>query len=137
MFVSVSFLIPPVEASTTQHVHPPPPSMRGSPVGNFLPTHPPPSQGVLLLLAFVSIPVLLLAKPLTIKSRMNKAAARQDSFSSESQLMGGDHTPSDKTDNGHAAGGEGGGGGGHEEHDFSEIAIHQVNMAKKGCVERT
>ncbi|CAM9970607.1 unnamed protein product, partial [Hapterophycus canaliculatus] len=81
-------------------------------------------QGILLILAFVSVPVLLLAKPLTIKSRMNKAAARHDSFSSESQLMGADHTPSDKMDNGHAAGGE---GGGHEEHDFSEIVIHQVS----------
>lgn len=71
-----------------------------------------------------SIPVLLLAKPLTIRSRMKKAAARHDSFSSESQLMAGEHNSSEKVDNGHGA--AGGDHGGHEEHDFSEIVIHQV-----------
>lgn len=88
---------------------------------------PTPSQGVLLLLAFVSIPVLLLAKPLTIRSRMNKRAGRRDSFSCETRLVGSDHTPSDKPDSEHAAGGE---AGGHEEHDFSEIVIHQVHKGK-------
>eukprot|EP00903_Cladosiphon_okamuranus_P005612 g5581.t3 len=82
-------------------------------------------QSVLLLLALVSIPVLLLAKPLTIRSRMNKAAERHDSFSSESQLMGGEPTSTgEKPGDGHAAGGDH--GGGHEEHDFSEIVIHQA-----------
>lgn len=71
-------------------------------------------QAILLLLAFASVPVLLLAKPLMIRSRMKKAA-RQDSFSSESQLMGGEHKSSNDKDD-----------GGHEEHDFSEIVIHQV-----------
>lgn len=81
---------------------------------------------MLLLLALVSVPVLLLAKPLTIRSRMNKAAARHDSFSSESQLMGGEPLSTrEKAESGHAAGGDHGGGG-HEEHDFSEIVIHQV-----------
>lgn len=91
-------------------------------------------QGVLLLLALFSVPVLLLAKPLTIRSRMNKAAARHDSFSSESQLMGGEPTSGEKVDNGHAAGGDHGGGG-HEEHDFSEIVIHQVQRMPRSPVE--
>ena len=64
------------------------------------------------------MPVLLLAKPLMIRSRMKKAA-RQDSYSSESQLMGGEHKSSDEKH-------DDGGHGGHEEHDFSEIVIHQV-----------
>ncbi|CAN0063880.1 unnamed protein product, partial [Hapterophycus canaliculatus] len=79
-------------------------------------------QTVLLLLAILSIPVLLLAKPLTIRSRMNKSARRRDSFSCETQLMDEDFIPSDKPHSEHAAGGE---GGGTEEHDFSEVVIHQ------------
>ena len=87
-------------------------------------------QGVLLLLALVSVPVLLLAKPLTIRSRMNKAAARHDSFSSESQLMGGEPTSTgEKIGDGHSAGGDH--GGGHEEHDFSEVVIHQVRIRSR------
>ncbi|CAM9298334.1 unnamed protein product [Ectocarpus sp. 13 AM-2016] len=82
-------------------------------------------QTILLLLALGSIPVLLLAKPLTIRSRMKKAAARHDSFSSESQLMAGEHNSSDKVENG-GHGAAGGDHGGHEEHDFSEIVIHQA-----------
>ncbi|CAB1118020.1 unnamed protein product [Ectocarpus sp. CCAP 1310/34] len=82
-------------------------------------------QTILLLLALGSIPVLLLAKPLTIRSRMKKAAARHDSFSSESQLMAGEHKSSDKVENG-GHGAAGGDSGGHEEHDFSEIVIHQA-----------
>ncbi|CAM9796435.1 unnamed protein product [Laminaria digitata] len=76
-------------------------------------------QTILLLLAFASVPVLLLAKPLMIRSRMKKAA-REDSFSSESQLMGGEHKSSGEKHD------DGGGHGAHEEHDFSEIVIHQA-----------
>lgn len=56
-----------------------------------------------------------------------KAHARDDSFSSQSQLMAGEHKSSgnekgDAADEGH---------GGHDDHDFSEIVIHQVKV----CVD--
>lgn len=75
-------------------------------------------QAILLLLAILSIPVLLLGKPLMIKQRMKKKA-REDSYSSESHLIGEGHGDKDGHDDGH---------GGHDDHDFSEVVIHQVGV---------
>lgn len=59
-----------------------------------------------------------------------KKAARADSFSSESHLIADGHgakTAANGHDDVAAHGsGEAHGEGGHEEHDFSEIVIHQV-----------
>lgn len=82
-------------------------------------------QAILLLLAFASIPFLLLGKPLVLRSRM-KAHAHDDSFSSQSQLIAGEHKSSGNEKGDAAEGGH----GGHDDHDFSEIVIHQV----KACV---
>lgn len=77
-------------------------------------------QTILLLLAFASIPFLLLGKPLMLRNRMKKKA-REDSFSSQSQLISSEQksSGSEKVEGGGDAHGHG------EEHDFSEIVIHQ------------
>lgn len=85
----------------------------------------------MLLLALGSVPVLLLGKPLMIRSRQRAVHTnrRDDSFSSESQLidelalssgMGQEAKGANGHDVGHAN------GGGHDDHDFSEVVIHQV-----------
>lgn len=78
-------------------------------------------QAVLLLLAVFSIPVLLCAKPCVIRNRMKKAE-REDSFSSQSHLVGEHGGGHGHKEDGH----EDDGHGGHDDHDFSEILIHQV-----------
>jgi V-type H+-transporting ATPase subunit a len=67
----------------------------------------------LLFVAFACVPILLLGKPLMIKSRQKKRNRRQDSFSSDTELVNTEH--SDNHDNSHG-----------EEHNFSEVVIHQA-----------
>lgn len=88
------------------------------------------TQAILLLFAVLSIPVLLLAKPLMIRSRMKKAeAARGQSLNaSQAHLMDGHgsgrgHGKEEEEHDEH---------GGHDDHDFSEIVIHQVRLCCHG-----
>lgn len=87
-------------------------------------------QLFLLLVAVAAIPVLLLGKPYMIRSRNQRAkhSNRDDSFSSESQLIDERMAPSsvEKGTNGVE-----GHHGGHEEHNFSDVVIHQVGCAAK------
>merc|ERR1711998_282265 len=76
-------------------------------------------QTVILLLAFCSVPVLLLGKPLAIKYGLCQGERDAD-HQAQTQLMKDDP---DYDDMPH--GGEGDGHG-HEEHPFSEIVIHQA-----------
>jgi V-type H+-transporting ATPase subunit a len=86
-------------------------------------------QVALLLLAGISVPVLLVAKPLVMKQQMNEHAYDEPSSFSEDALIDdlGDAKVSGMVPHrgGHGAHG-GGGGGGHAEHDFSEVVIHQA-----------
>lgn len=66
-------------------------------------------QGIFLLLMFISIPWMLLMKPLVLRSRINAAAA---SHHGDEQHLVEDH--------------EDGGHGGHHGHSFSEIMIEQI-----------
>lgn len=88
------------------------------------------TQVFLLLLAIGSVPVLLLGKPLMIRSRNRQVqqSSRDDSFSSESQLMEERLTSAAGSDKGGSRH-EGGHSGGHDEHNFSDIVIHQVSEA--------
>jgi V-type H+-transporting ATPase subunit a len=67
-------------------------------------------QSIFLLLMFISIPWMLLMKPLVLRSRMNAAA--NHGHGDEQQLM------ADHEDGGHA--------GGHHGDSFSEIMIEQI-----------
>jgi V-type H+-transporting ATPase subunit a len=69
-------------------------------------------QNILLLCAVASVPVLLLAKPFFIRQQTHTPIHHHDE---ELPLYTDDHDRS----------GGGGGGGGGEEHDFSEVVIHQ------------
>jgi len=66
-------------------------------------------QVVLLLLAAVSVPILLIAKPLVIKGQMGGRAETPSSFSEERDLIAEDHHDA------HA-----------HDHDFGEVVIHQA-----------
>jgi len=91
-------------------------------------------QVVLLLLAVACVPVILLAKPLMIRSRMNAEHGHTSSFS-ENPLIDEKDGYGVVVEHNKGGGGHGEGGGGHgsghggdheEEHDFSEIVIHQA-----------
>jgi V-type H+-transporting ATPase subunit a len=86
-------------------------------------------QVFLLLLAFFTVPVLLLVKPLVLKSQHKKkladAAAMGSHSSTNPLLAGGEH---EHEEDSHEGGGDHGGGDhGHGgEFNFGEIAIHQA-----------
>jgi V-type H+-transporting ATPase subunit a len=74
-------------------------------------------QGILVILAGVSVPLMLLPKPFILRYRHNKAKQHYDVIDNRD----------DSEDGGHAAAPSGGGGHGHgEEFDFGEIMVHQV-----------
>jgi len=95
-------------------------------------------QTVILLVAFLSVPVLLLGKPIAIKMAMNKQARKEAGGGGPKRarnggglaLYGDDDSTADAGGGASTAGGGSHGGdahGGEDEHgDFTEIVIHQA-----------
>ena len=88
-------------------------------------------QVFLLLVAFFTVPILLLVKPLVLRAQHNKQVnetASHSSGSSVNPLLQGTEHDEEHEGGGHEEVAHGGGGGhGHgEEFNFGEIAIHQA-----------
>eukprot|EP00640_Fibrocapsa_japonica_P000006 CAMPEP_0113936702 /NCGR_PEP_ID=MMETSP1339-20121228/3528_1 /TAXON_ID=94617 /ORGANISM="Fibrocapsa japonica" /LENGTH=874 /DNA_ID=CAMNT_0000939237 /DNA_START=74 /DNA_END=2698 /DNA_ORIENTATION=+ /assembly_acc=CAM_ASM_000762 len=86
-------------------------------------------QSIILVVIFISVPTLLLGKPIALYLQQKNRNGHSDSFSSQSPMITEADREAGVGDSGRASQGSSshhGGGGDHEEHGLGEVVIHQA-----------